>query len=74
VRVIFDYHDPTLQLYQARFLQNGVLYRLVGLAECLTFHSADVLDRDKPVVKANQRSPVGAFHGDAPSSLGPALI
>src|SRR5208337_2449515 len=42
VRFIFDHHDPTPELYEARFLRKGFLYWLVCLAERLTFRTADV--------------------------------
>ncbi len=42
VRFIFDHHDPAPELYMARFLRKGCLYRLLRLAERLTFRTADV--------------------------------
>jgi len=42
VRFVFDHHDPSPELYQARFLRRGFLYWLVCLAERLTFRTADV--------------------------------
>jgi len=42
VRFIFDHHDPTPELYEARFVRNGFLYWLVCLAERLSFRAADV--------------------------------
>ncbi len=42
VRFIFDHHDPTRELYEARFLRKGFLYQMVRLAEWLTFRTADV--------------------------------
>jgi glycosyltransferase involved in cell wall biosynthesis len=42
VRFIFDHHDPAPELYEAKFLRKGFLYRLLRLAERLTFRTADV--------------------------------
>jgi len=42
VRFIFDQHDPTPELYEARFSGNGFLYRVARFAERLTFRTADV--------------------------------
>ncbi len=42
VRFIFDHHDPAPELYVAKFLRKGFLYRLLRLAERLTFRTADV--------------------------------
>jgi glycosyltransferase involved in cell wall biosynthesis len=42
VRFLFDHHDLNPELYEAKFGQRGLLYRLVCLAERLTFRTADV--------------------------------
>lgn len=42
VRFIFDHHDLGPELYEAKFGQRGFFYRLVCLAERLTFRTADV--------------------------------
>ena len=43
VRFIFDHHDLNPELYEAKFgKRRGLLYRLVCLAERLTFRTADV--------------------------------
>jgi glycosyltransferase involved in cell wall biosynthesis len=42
VRFIFDHHDLSPELYEAKFGQRGLLHRLVCLAERLTFRTADV--------------------------------
>jgi glycosyltransferase involved in cell wall biosynthesis len=42
-RLIFDHHDLVPELYQCRFRQGGVLYRLSRLAERVTFRLADVV-------------------------------
>ena len=41
VRFVFDHHDLGPELYQARFGGQGLAYRLMGLAERLTFRTAD---------------------------------
>ena len=47
-RFIFDHHDANPELFQAKFKQKGVIYRLLLLFERLTFLTADL------VVSANQ--------------------
>lgn len=42
VRYVFDQHDPTPELYEAKFGRKGVLYWLARCAERLTFWVADV--------------------------------
>ncbi|MGD0920928.1 MAG: glycosyltransferase family 4 protein [Terriglobia bacterium] len=42
VRFIFDHHDLNPELYEAKFGKRGFFYRLVCLAERLTFRTADV--------------------------------
>jgi glycosyltransferase involved in cell wall biosynthesis len=42
VRFIFDHHDLNPELYEVRFGNRGLIYKLVCLAERLTFHTADV--------------------------------
>jgi glycosyltransferase involved in cell wall biosynthesis len=43
VRFIFDHHDVNPELYEVKFgWRRGLLYRLVCLAERLTFRTADV--------------------------------
>ncbi|HEV2491788.1 MAG TPA: glycosyltransferase family 4 protein [Terriglobia bacterium] len=42
VRFIFDHHDLNPELYEAKFRRRGLGYRLVCLAERLTFRTADV--------------------------------
>ncbi len=42
VRFIFDHHDLNPELYEAKFRHKGLFYRLVCLAERLTFRTADV--------------------------------
>jgi glycosyltransferase involved in cell wall biosynthesis len=42
VRFIFDHHDLSPELFEAKFGARGLLYRLVRLVERLTFRTADV--------------------------------
>jgi glycosyltransferase involved in cell wall biosynthesis len=42
VRFIFDHHDLNPELFEAKFGKRGFFYRLVCLAERLTFRTADV--------------------------------
>jgi len=42
VRFVFDHHDLNPELYEAKFRRRGLGYRLVALAERLTFRTADV--------------------------------
>lgn len=42
-RLIFDQHDLVPELYQCRFGQRGILYRLARFAERLTFRLSDVV-------------------------------
>jgi glycosyltransferase involved in cell wall biosynthesis len=42
VRFIFDHHDLSPELFEAKFGKGGMLYRLACLAERLTFRAADV--------------------------------
>jgi len=42
VRFIFDHHDPAPELYAVKFRRKGLLYRVLCLAERLTFRTADV--------------------------------
>lgn len=42
VRFIFDHHDLNPELYEAKFRRRGLGYKLVCLAERLTFRAADV--------------------------------
>ncbi len=42
VRFIFDHHDLNPELFETKFHQKGFFYRLVCLAERLTFRTADV--------------------------------
>ena len=42
VRFIFDHHDLNPELYEVKFGARGLLYRLVCLAEWLTYRTADV--------------------------------
>ena len=42
VRFIFDHHDLNPELYEVKFRRKDFLYRLVCLAERLTFRTADV--------------------------------
>ncbi|HKS96607.1 MAG TPA: glycosyltransferase family 4 protein, partial [Terriglobia bacterium] len=42
VRFIFDHHDLNPELYEAKFGRRGLGYKLVCLAERLTFRTADV--------------------------------
>ena len=41
-RFVFDHHDLNPELFEAKFGRRGWLYRLVRLAERLTFRTADV--------------------------------
>ncbi len=41
-RFIFDHHDLNPELFEAKFGRRGPLYRLVTLAERMTFRAADV--------------------------------
>lgn len=42
VRFIFDHHDLNPELFEVKFGRRGLLYRLVCLAEKLTYRTADV--------------------------------
>lgn len=42
VRFIFDHHDLNPELFEAKFAKRGFFYRLVCLAERLSFHTAAV--------------------------------
>lgn len=42
VRFVFDHHDLCPELFEAKFGKRGIFYRLVLLAERLTFLTADV--------------------------------
>ena len=42
VRFIFDHHDLNPELFEVKFGRRGLLYRLVRLAEKLTYRAADV--------------------------------
>jgi glycosyltransferase involved in cell wall biosynthesis len=42
VRFIFDHHDLNPELFETKFQQKGFFYRLVCLAERLTFRTANV--------------------------------
>ncbi|HEV2425922.1 MAG TPA: glycosyltransferase family 4 protein [Terriglobia bacterium] len=42
VRFIFDHHDLNPELFEVKFGRRGLLYRLVCLAERLTYRTADV--------------------------------
>jgi glycosyltransferase involved in cell wall biosynthesis len=42
VRFIFDHHDLNPELFETKFHRKGFFYRLVCLAERLTFRTADV--------------------------------
>ena len=42
VRFIFDHHDLNPELYEVKFQRKDLFYRLVCLAERLTFRTADV--------------------------------
>lgn len=42
-RLIFDQHDLVPELYECRFGQRGLLYRLARVAEHVTFRLADVV-------------------------------
>lgn len=42
VRFIFDHHDLNPELFEAKFGRHGLFYRLVALAERLTFRTATV--------------------------------
>ena len=42
VRFIFDHHDLNPELFETKFQRKGFFYRLVCLAERLTFRTADV--------------------------------
>jgi len=42
VRFIFDHHDLNPELFEVKYGARGVLYRLVRLAERLTYRTADV--------------------------------
>lgn len=41
-RFLFDHHDINPELFEAKFGKRGILYRIVALAERLTFMTADV--------------------------------
>jgi glycosyltransferase involved in cell wall biosynthesis len=42
VRFVFDHHDLAPELYQVKFSRHGLNYRIVRLAERLTFRAADL--------------------------------
>jgi len=42
VRFVFDHHDLSPELYEAKFERRGLIYKLVRLAERLTFRSANL--------------------------------
>jgi glycosyltransferase involved in cell wall biosynthesis len=42
VKLIFDHHDISPELYEAKFGRRGFLWRALALAERLTFKAADV--------------------------------
>lgn len=42
VRFVFDHHDLSPELYEAKFKRRGLIYRIVRLAERLTFRVADL--------------------------------
>jgi glycosyltransferase involved in cell wall biosynthesis len=42
VRFVFDHHDLSPELYEAKFEKRGLMYKIVGLAERLTFRAADL--------------------------------
>jgi glycosyltransferase involved in cell wall biosynthesis len=42
VRFVFDHHDLSPELYDVKFNQHGLIYRIVGLCERLTFKTADL--------------------------------
>jgi glycosyltransferase involved in cell wall biosynthesis len=42
VRFVFDHHDLSPELYSSRYLDSGLLFRLVCLAERLSFRFADM--------------------------------
>lgn len=41
--VVFDYHDPSPELFEAKFERRGLLYRLLLAVERLAFRRADVV-------------------------------
>lgn len=47
-RIIFDHHDVSPELFEAKFGRRGLMYRLLLIAERLTFRIADL------VVSANE--------------------
>src|SRR5882724_6056040 len=42
VRFVFDHHDLSPELYEAKFEKRGLMYKIVRLAERLTFRAADL--------------------------------
>jgi len=42
VRFVFDHHDLSPELYEAKFEKRGLMYKIVRLAERLTFRVADL--------------------------------
>lgn len=42
VRFVFDHHDLSPELYDAKFIRRGFIYRMVRLAERLSFRTADL--------------------------------
>ena len=42
VRFVFDHHDLSPELYEAKFEKRGLIYKIVRLAERLTFRVADL--------------------------------
>ena len=41
-KYIFDHHDANPELYEAKFGQHGILWKLLCIAERLTFKTADI--------------------------------
>ena len=42
VRFVFDHHDLNPELFESKFGKRGLIYRLICLAERMTFRAADV--------------------------------
>jgi len=42
VRFVFDHHDLAPELYDVKFVRRGIIYRIVRLAELLSFRFADL--------------------------------
>jgi glycosyltransferase involved in cell wall biosynthesis len=58
VRFVFDHHDPAPELYTARFAKKDFVYRLLRVAERLSFRTADVV-----ISTSDSLKHIAAFRG-----------